>query len=199
MHKLNPGRNPNLYVIAGPNGAGKTTFARKFLPKYARCFEFVNADLIAGGLSPFTPERAAVRAGRIMIDQIRRLSAQRRDFAFETTLSGKSYLTLFQNLKKKGYRIHLFYLWVVSADLALERISERVRMGGHDVPAGAVRRRFIKGLAHFVGLYRPLLDSWYIYDNSMETPKLVAFKRSGVRRILETETFKRIFPGSEQP
>jgi len=129
MRKLNTGRRPKLYVIAGPNGAGKTTFARKFLPKYARCFEFVNADLIAGGLSPFTPERVAVRAGRIMIDQIRRISAQRLDFGFETTLSGKSYLALFQNLKKKGYRIHLFYLWVVSADLALERIAERVRMG----------------------------------------------------------------------
>jgi predicted ABC-type ATPase len=195
---LNSGRRPNLYVIAGPNGAGKTTFASKFLPQYVKCFEFVNADLIAGGLSPFTPERAAVRAGRIMIDQIRQLSAQRRDFGFETTLSGRSYVNLFRDLKKKGYHIQLFYLWVVSADLALERIAERVRMGGHDVPADTVRRRFIRGLAHFVGIYRPLLDSWYIFDNSMETPKLIAFERSGVRKIQEPETFKRIFPGSDQ-
>ncbi len=187
-----------MYVIAGPNGAGKTTFARKFLPNYVKCLEFVNADLIAGGLSPFTPERAAMRAGRIMIDQIRRLSADRRDFGFETTLSGKSNFNLFQNLKEKGYRIHLFYLWVASAELALERIAERVRMGGHDVPAGTVRRRFIKGLDHLVGAYRPFWDSWYIFDNSMETPKLIAFERSGVRRILEPETFGRIFPGRNQ-
>jgi predicted ABC-type ATPase len=195
---LNSSRRPNLYVIAGPNGAGKTTFARKFLPEHVRCFEFVNADLIAGGLSPFNPESAAVRAGRIMIDQIRRLSAERRDFGFETTLSGRAYLTLFQDLKKKGYLIQVFYLWVTSPDLALERIAERVRNGGHDVPAGAVRRRFIKGLANFVGIYRPFWDSWYIFDNSMETPKLIAFERSGLRRILMPETFGRIFPGRDQ-
>jgi predicted ABC-type ATPase len=100
---------PNLYIVAGPNGAGKTTFAREFLPNYVECLEFVNADLIASGLSPFSPERAAIRAGRLMLKQIHLLADQHRDFAFETTLSGKTYMRLLTNLKAQGYRIHLYF------------------------------------------------------------------------------------------
>ena len=171
-------KEPNLYIIAGPNGAGKTTFARKFLPDYVKCLEFINADLIAGGLSPFVPERAAIRAGRIMVEQIQSLSAQRRDFGFETTLSGKTYVKLFEELKEKGYRINLFFLWIGNADLAIERIADRVRKGGHNIPENVVRRRFAKGLTNFSNLYRPILDSWFIFDNSKATPKLVAFEKS---------------------
>jgi len=192
-------KEPNLYIIAGPNGAGKTTFARKFLPDYVKCLEFINADLIAGGLSPFVPERAAIRAGRIMVEQIQSLSAQRRDFGFETTLSGKTYVKLFEELKEKGYRINLFFLWIGNADLAIERIADRVRKGGHSIPENVVRRRFAKGLTNFGNLYRPILDSWFIFDNSKATPKLVAFEKSGKRKILDPEVFDKIFKSEERP
>jgi len=192
-------KEPNLYIIAGPNGAGKTTFARKFLPDYVKCLEFINADLIAGGLSPFVPERAAIQAGRIMIEQIRSLSAQRRDFGFETTLSGKTYVKLIRDLRRRGYRIHLFFLWLASTDLAIERIAERVRQGGHYIPDAVVRRRFAKGLTNFFKLYRPILDSWLIFDNSMATPKLIAFEKSGKREIFNREVFGKIFKSEERP
>ena len=148
-------KNPVCYIIAGPNGAGKTTFARKFLPEYVKCLDFINADLIAGGISPFVPEKAAIQAGRIMIEQIQHLAESRRDFGFETTLSGKSYANLLHKLKGKGYRIHLFFLWLPNADLAIERIADRVRKGGHTIPEGVVRRRFHKGLNNFIKIYRP--------------------------------------------
>jgi predicted ABC-type ATPase len=198
MDRMNK-KEPNLYIIAGPNGAGKTTFARKFLPDYVKCLEFINADLIAGGLSPFVPERAAIRAGRIMVEQIQSLSAQRRDFGFETTLSGKTYVKLFEELKEKGYRINLFFLWIGNADLAIERIADRVRKGGHSIPENVVRRRFAKGLTNFGNLYRPILDSWFIFDNSKATPKLVAFEKSGKRKILDPEVFDKIFKSEERP
>jgi hypothetical protein len=115
-----------LYIIAGPNGVGKTTFARTFLPKYADCKNFVNADLIAQGMSPFSPETAAIRAGRLVLSEIAFFSQRRVSFGFETTLSGRSYLRLIQRLKRKGYRVHLFFLFVESVDVALSRIQERV-------------------------------------------------------------------------
>ena len=123
-----------LYIIAGPNGVGKTTFARTFLPKYADCKNFINADLIAQGMSPFSPESAAVRAGRLMLSEISFFAERRATFAFETTLSGRSYLRLIRQLKKQGYEVHFFFLWVKSVDVALSRVRERVLKGGHDVP-----------------------------------------------------------------
>jgi len=190
-------KEPTLYIIAGPNGAGKTTFARKFLPDYVKCLEFINADLIAGGLSPFVPERAAIRAGRIMTEQIQSLSAQRRDFGFETTLSGRTYVKLFRDLRRRGYRIHLFFLWLASADLAIERIAERVRQGGHYIPDAVVRRRFDKGLFNFLHLYQPLFDSWTIFDNSKDTPKLIAFKESGELYIIDSEVYGKLSKGEK--
>ena len=127
-------KNPSPYIIAGPNGAGKTTFARQLLPYYAECLEFVNADLIANGLSPFFPERAAILAGRLMLQQIHLLADHGRDFGFETTLSGKTYVRLLRDLRDRGYRIHLFFLWIPNIDIALERVADRVRRGGHNVP-----------------------------------------------------------------
>jgi predicted ABC-type ATPase len=130
----NKNLRPNLYIIAGPNGAGKTTFARKFLPQYVECLEFVNADFIAGGLSPFAPERAAIHAGRLMLEQIHSLTERGLDFGFETTLSGKTYVKLLQEMKRRGYFIHIFFLWITDVELALERIKLRVRNGGHHIP-----------------------------------------------------------------
>ena len=147
----NAARHPQLYVIAGPNGAGKTTFAREFLPHQMGCLEFVNADLIAGGLSPLAPETAAIQAGRLMLERIHTLAVQWKNFGFETTLSGRSYLRLFHNLKRQGYEIHVSFVWLRSVALALQRVADRVRLGGHNIPTAVVRRRYTKGLRNLLG------------------------------------------------
>jgi len=185
----NKDRRPNLYIIAGPNGAGKTTFARKFLPDYAKCLEFVNVDLIAGGLSPFDPERAALTAGRIMLQQIHSLAERGLDFGFETTLSGRTYVKLLREMKKRGYLIHIFFLWINDVELALERIRLRVRNGGHAIPEATVRRRFGRSLANFLRVYKPLADSWTIFDNSGDVPKMIAFEEAGRIEILDPDLF----------
>jgi predicted ABC-type ATPase len=159
----NKNARSNLYIIAGPNGAGKTTFARRFLPDYARCFEFVNVDLIASGLSPFNPERAALKAGRIMLEQIHSLAKRGVDFGFESTLSGKTYVRFLRGMKRGGYSIHIFFLWINDVELGLERIKLRVRNGGHGIPEATVRRRFGRSLANFLRVYKPLAGSWTIF------------------------------------
>lgn len=185
-------KHPHVYIIAGPNGAGKTTFAQQFLPKYAKCKQFVNADLIAQGLSPFAPEIAAIKAGRVVLEQIRSLVNTRQDFGFESTLSGKAYLALLKNLKRQGYTIHLFYLWIPSVNLALSRIRERVTQGGHSVPAKDVRRRCGKSRDNFLNHYRHLADFWYIFDNSVTPPALVAQLENGEEIILERGLYEKI-------
>jgi len=191
-------KKPNLYIIAGPNSAGKTTFAEEFLPHDAHCLEFVNADLIAGGLSPFAPERAAFRAGRLMLERIHSLGKQGMDFSFETTLSGKTYVKLLQDLKRRGYKIHLYFLWIPNVKLALERIDARVKSGGHDVPEAVVRRRFHRSLPNFFGYYQTLVDSWAIFDNSMNEPKIIAFKESDRLQILDSDLFNVILKYREK-
>ncbi len=166
-------RQPRCIVIAGPNGAGKTTFAREFLPKDEGIIHFVNADLIAGGLSPLRPELAALTAGRLVLAELDRLAKSRRSFAFETTLSGRTYLSRLKRWKTAGYRIEILFLSLSSAQVALRRIAARVRQGGHDVPAKDVVRRFGRGWTNFVASYRPLADSWAVYENSGTFPVLV--------------------------
>lgn len=189
---------PQLYVIAGPNGAGKTTFAREFLPQFANCRRFANADLIAGGLSPFSPERAALRSGRVMLDQIRAFAKERVDFGFETTLSGVTYLSLFRQLKAHGYRIQLFFLWIPTVAMALKRIAHRVRLGGHDVPAPVVRRRFHKGLRHLFTSYRPLLDTWRLLDNSLMPPRPVATEEFGNLQVFDQALYAEIMRSAQR-
>jgi predicted ABC-type ATPase len=170
-------RRPRCIVIAGPNGAGKTTFAREFLPGIARVFRFVNADLIAGGLSPLKPELAAIAAARMVLQEIDRLAAERVDFAFETTLSGRTCLRQMEAWKRAGYRIEIVYLRLSSPDLALRRIETRVRQGGHDVPKRDVLRRFKRGWENFIEIYQPMAESWAVYDNSGAWPQLVERKK----------------------
>jgi predicted ABC-type ATPase len=184
--------SPNVYVVAGPNGAGKSTFARLYLPDYADCKEFVNADLIAAGLSPFNPESLAIQAGRLMLERIEALAEARVDFGFETTLAGRGYTSLFRRLKDTGYRVHLFFLWLPSLEMALARVHERVLAGGHSVPDDVVRRRFSRGLSNLFRLYAPLLDSWLILDTADWSPRIVSLCLDTDRFVLDPETFDRI-------
>jgi len=160
-------------IIAGPNGAGKTTFARQFLPKDAGIVHFVNADLIANGLSPLKPELAALRAGRLVLSELDRLARAKESFAFESTLSGLSYLARLKRWKASNYRIEIVFLKVESPKLALRRIAARVRQGGHNVAEVDVVRRFERGSKNFELHYRPLADSWSVYDNSGSSPILL--------------------------
>jgi len=163
---------PRCIVIAGPNGAGKTTLAREFLPKDAGVVHFVNANLIAGGLSPLRPEGAAVAAGRLFLKEIDRLAKARVDFAFETTMSERIYLARLRRWKAAGYRIEIIFLRLASPRLALRRIAARVKQGGHHVSRADVLRRFTRGWANFEKSYRPLADQWTIYDNSGNSPRI---------------------------
>lgn len=164
---------PKVIIIAGPNGAGKTTFAREFLPNEAGCSVFVNADLIAAGLAPFAPETAAVQAGRLMLNELRRHFATRESFAFETTLSGRAYLRHIKDWRAAGYRVELIFLRLNNAEEAIARVAQRVKQGGHDIPEPVIRRRFTAGLENFARYYAPTVDAWALYDNSAELPQLL--------------------------
>lgn len=166
-------KQPRCIVIAGPNGAGKTTFAREFLPRDAGVVHFVNADLIAAGLSPLRPELAALAAGRLFLAELDRLASLRLDFAFETTLSGQVYLARLERWKAAGYRVEMAFLRLASPEVALRRIAARVKQGGHDVAQVDVLRRFERGWQNFCKAYRPLADTWAVYDNSGPTPVLL--------------------------
>jgi predicted ABC-type ATPase len=162
-----------IVIIAGPNGAGKTTFAREYLPKEAGCPVFVNSDLIAAGLEPFRPELAAIRAGRLVLKEIREHIRRGESFAFETTLSGLTYTRLIPQWQKRGYRVKLIYLGLPNVGMAIERVAVRVRQGGHSVPVDVIRRRFSSGQANLRMIYRRIVDIWVVYDNSGEIPKLI--------------------------
>ncbi|HVS35396.1 MAG TPA: zeta toxin family protein [Gemmataceae bacterium] len=181
-----------VYIIAGPNGAGKTTFASEFLPGFVRCREFLNADLIAAGLSPFAPETQNVRAGRLLLERIRELAKERADFGFETTLSGRTYVKVLGDMKASGYRVVLFFLWLPSAEMAVGRVENRVRQGGHPVPPEDVRRRYGTSLRNLFRLYRPIADDWWLYNASRMPPKLIAGEEQGRRIIKQKRVFKRI-------
>lgn len=157
---------PRCFIIAGPNGAGKTTFAKEFLLQEVKVIHFVNADLIAAGLSPLRPSLVELTAGRLFLSELKRLSKLRVDFAFETTLSGRSYLPLLKQWKIAGYQIEIIYLRLDSTSLSLQRIANRVAQGGHDIPKEAVLRRFSRSWENFLNYYRPLADRWAVYDNS---------------------------------
>ena len=162
-----------IIIIAGPNGAGKTTFARSFLPNEAQCPRFINADLIAAGLSPFAPETAAFKAGRLMLAEIADCVGKGESFAFETTLAGLSYLNHIKRWREQGYHVSLFFLSLPDADAAVARVAERVRQGGHHIPENVIRRRFAAGLRNLERAYKLAVDAWAKYDNVGERPTLL--------------------------
>jgi predicted ABC-type ATPase len=168
--------NPPIVVaLSGPNGAGKSTAGPNILKDTLGVMEFVNADAIAQGMSVFAPGEMAVAAGRIMLTRLRDLARRRESFAFETTLAGRGHAIWVRELRKQGYEFHLIYLWLPSAEFAVTRVRNRVRFGGHSVPAETIRRRYVSGLRNLFELYRPIAATWRIYDNSEgPAPELIA-------------------------
>jgi predicted ABC-type ATPase len=164
----------NLFIIAGPNGAGKTTASYTILPEMLDCREFVNADEIAHGLSPFQADKAAIEAGRLMLHRIKELIKQKSEFAFETTLSTRSYVNTILKAKESGYFVTLIYFWLSSPELARERVKARVQDGGHDIPVEVINRRYFSGIKNLFKLYIPNSDYWMIIDNSENPYKFVA-------------------------
>jgi len=165
---------PNLYIIAGCNGAGKTTASFTILPEMLDCGEFINADEIARGLSPFNPDKAAIEAGRLMLTKIDKLLGSQKDFAFETTLSTRSYVNTVLKARKSGYQVTLLFFWLDSSELAIERVRTRVSEGGHNIPKETIIRRYDTGLRNLFKLYIPITDYWMILNNSGLQSELIA-------------------------
>lgn len=184
---------PNLYIISGCNGAGKTTASYSVLPDMLNCKEFVNADEIAKGLSPFQQDKVAIEAGRIMLSRIKVLLKHKNDFAFETTLSTKTYKHLVKEAQANGYFVTLVYFWLNSVDLAIERVRTRVLSGGHNIPEETIRRRYNAGLENLSKIYLPICDYWMILDNSEHPSVLVSegFKNKDIE-IYNNDIYKQI-------
>ncbi|MBI2760162.1 MAG: zeta toxin family protein [Chloroflexi bacterium] len=183
---------PVVVVIAGPNGAGKTTSARSLLPNELELPHFVNADTIAAGLSAFDPDSVAITAGRIMLARIHELARRRESFAFETTLASRTFAPLLKRLAEAGYRRELIFLWIADPELAIARVLQRTRLGGHAVPPEVVRRRYEAGRRNFFSLYRPLVTDWRLYDNSGERPVLIAAGSQAIEVVEHDSIWRRI-------
>ena len=175
----------NLYIIAGCNGAGKTTASYTVLPDILNCQEFVNADEIARGLSPFQPEKVSIQAGRLMLTRVKNLLKAEEDFAIETTLATKIYVNLIKQAQQKGYQVTLLFFWLNSPNLAVQRVKNRVQEGGHNIPEMVIRRRYESGLQHFFTLYRPVVDSWILFDNSGQSYQVVAESTENKMVVIE--------------
>ena len=190
----------NLYVIAGCNGAGKTTASFTVLPEMLKCREFVNADEIAAGISPFNPEGVAIQAGRLMIDRIIQLLKDGETFAFETTLATRSYVKLIQQAKKRGYFVTLLFFSLSSAEQAQRRVAQRVSMGGHNIPTDVIIRRYEAGLQNLFQLYMPVCDYWTLYDNS-NCPAVRIASGFGTEKIevFDKERYTKLYKKYHQP
>lgn len=189
---MNTPSQPICWIIAGPNGAGKTTFALQYLPKVAQCRLFINADLIAAGLSPLAPEQQLLTASRLFLREIEQSIQNRRDFAFETTLSGRGYLQLIRRMKADGWRIELLYLALQNIEMSLLRVAERVAHGGHSIPSDDIKRRFPRSLGNFLGMYSEIVDCARLFINSEKEPRLILIQQGKNRTILEPEFFEQL-------
>ena len=189
---------PNLYIIAGCNGAGKTTASFTILPEILNCKEFVNADNIAAGLSPFNSESVALEAGKLMLQRIDQLIQEQADFAFETTLAARTYVSLIKYAKTVGYDITLLYFWLSSPGVAKERVAKRVSRGGHNIPSDVIERRYYGGLKNLVGLYIPVCDNWMVINNLGADPELIATgTNKGEKTIINNDIWDIILRQSE--
>lgn len=185
---------PNLYIIGGANGAGKTTTARQILPQFLNVYEYLNADEIAAGLSPFKPESVAVQAGKIMLKRLDYFVEHQIDFAFETTLSGLNYISFLKKCQTKEYQINLIYFWLQTPDLAISRVRQRVASGGHNIPEETIIRRYYRGQKNLIQAYLPLCQTWVIYDNSSFPPQIIAESKIDRNQIIYNhQTYKQIW------
>ena len=190
---------PNLYIIAGPNGAGKTTASYTLLPEMLGCVNFVNADEIARGLSPFAPEIVDVQAARIMLERVEELLAQKADFGLETTLATRSYVHLIKRAHILGYKVHLLFFYLETPEQAIQRVAQRVSNGGHGIPEDVIRRRFQRGIDNLINLYLPICDTIHIWQNTLK-PRLIA-ERTEIQKelyILDENIWKQIYKYYEQ-
>ena len=183
---------PTCWIIAGPNGAGKTTFALEYLPQVAQCSRFVNADLIAAGLSPLAPERELLAASRLFLREIETCIAQHEDFAFETTLAGRGYLKLISRLRADGWRVELIYLALPSMEMSKLRVAERVAHGGHNIPAADIERRFARSLGNLLNAFSAQVDACRCFMNSDATPELVFEQQGEVRSVVHTQNYQHL-------
>ena len=183
---------PTCWIIAGPNGAGKTTFALEYLPQVAQCSRFVNADLIAAGLSPLAPERELLAASRLFLGEIEACITQREDFAFETTLAGRSYLKLVRRLQTAGWRVELIYLALPSMEMSKLRVAERVAHGGHNIPVADIERRFARSLGNLLYSFSTQVDACRCFMNSDASPELVFEQQGEVRNVLHMPYYQHL-------
>ena len=183
---------PSLYVIAGPNGAGKTTFIKRFAPRELALLDFLNADEIARGLSPFNPAREQLEAGRLVLTRFRQFVAEGRDFCLETTLSGRTYRRMFEGAKAAGYGIQLDYLMLPTVEHSIRRVADRVAAGGHDVPEDDLRRRFKVSLQNLFSIYRPVVDTWTLHANEVLRPRVIAHGTATEMEVLDKSAFEKV-------
>jgi predicted ABC-type ATPase len=181
-----------LYIIAGPNGAGKTTASMTILPEVLNCSEFVNADIIAYGLSPFNPESVAIQAGRMMLTRIDELLNENNSFAVETTLANKTYTILVKKAKERGFEVILLYFWLSSVQQAINRVEKRVLEGGHNIPKNVIERRYKTGLQNLFNIYLDICDVTQVYDNTFGTPNLIFEKENGQLNVFNQECYNLI-------
>ena len=182
----------NCYIIAGPNGAGKTTFAMKYLPILTKCQKFINADMIAAGLSPLNPELSQIKASRIFLNEIKISAKSTEDFAFETTLSGKTYVRFINNMKENHWNIHLIYLWIPNVEFSELRVKERVLQGGHNIPVDAIQRRYKKTISNLFNLYMPICDTTLCFDHSFEQPYIIFENNNNLLKIYNKRIYKKM-------
>jgi predicted ABC-type ATPase len=185
-------KSPTISVVAGPNGAGKTTFVENYLNRYVDCDEFLNADLIATGLSPFAPERQNLKASELFLTRLSELEQGEQSFALETTLSGLSYRRRIPIWHQLGFKVTLLFLWLPSADIAVQRVRERVSQGGHNIPEPDIRRRYIRGLQNLTTVYLPLVSEAWVLNGSQSPPTAILKKNEGGPQILEPDIWQEI-------
>lgn len=185
--RVNPQPAPVCAILAGINGAGKSSSADPILRVGMRVPVFVNPDTIARGLNAFDPEGQAAKAGRVVVEHLRALAKARKSFAFETTLAGRTYASWLRELLDAGYTTHMFYYWLDSPDMAVRRVADRVRSGGHHIPEETIRRRYSRSVTNFLNLFRPVLTTWQVYDNSATKARMIAFNNGYFDSILDPD------------